>query len=78
MAGYGHDGAQAALGFEKQGRVAEATLTLHGRLHERFRYRLRRLPYRDWLKVMVRPDPPNSLYRLVPFLTDRGPRGDRT
>jgi hypothetical protein len=38
VAGYGHDGAQAALGFEKQGRVAQATLTLHGRLRERFRY----------------------------------------
>ena len=28
IAGYGHDGAQATLGFEKQGRVGEATLTL--------------------------------------------------
>ena len=40
MAGYGHDGAQAALGFEKQGRVGRATITLSGRPHERFRYRL--------------------------------------
>ncbi len=40
VAGYGHDGAQAALGFEKQGRVAQATLMLSGKLHERFRYRL--------------------------------------
>ena len=40
VAGYGHDGAQAALGFEKQGRVAQATLTLSGRLHEKFRYKL--------------------------------------
>lgn len=40
VAGYGHDGAQAALGFEKQGRVGQATLTLSGRLHEKFRYRL--------------------------------------
>lgn len=40
IAGYGHDGAQAALGFEKQGRVGQATLTLSGRLHEKFRYRL--------------------------------------
>jgi hypothetical protein len=40
VAGYGHDGAQAALGFEKQGRVGQATLTLSGRLHDRFRYRL--------------------------------------
>jgi hypothetical protein len=39
-AGYGHDGAQSPLGFEKQGRVAEATVTLHGRIHEKFRYRL--------------------------------------
>ena len=28
LAGYGHDGAQAALGFEKQGRVAQATLAV--------------------------------------------------
>lgn len=40
VAGYGHDGAQAALGFEKQGRVGQATLTLSGTLHDRFRYRL--------------------------------------
>jgi hypothetical protein len=40
VAGYGHDGAQAALGFEKQGRVGQATLTLSGKLHDRFRYRL--------------------------------------
>ena len=40
IAGYGHDGAQAALGFEKQGRVGQATLTLSGKLNDRFRYRL--------------------------------------
>jgi hypothetical protein len=40
IAGYGHDGAQAQLGFEKQGRVGEATLTLSGLFHNRFRYRL--------------------------------------
>jgi hypothetical protein len=40
VAGYGHDGAQAALGFEKQGRVGQATLTLYGKFHEKFRYRL--------------------------------------
>jgi hypothetical protein len=40
VAGYGHDGAQAALGFEKQGRVGQATLTVSGTLHDRFRYRL--------------------------------------
>jgi hypothetical protein len=40
LAGYGHDGAQAALGFEKQGRVGRAAVTLSGRPHERFRYRL--------------------------------------
>jgi hypothetical protein len=40
MAGYGHDGAQAALGFEKQGRVGRATIGLSGRLHDRVRYRL--------------------------------------
>jgi hypothetical protein len=40
MAGYGHDGAQAALGFEKQGRVGRATVILSGRPHDKFRYRL--------------------------------------
>jgi hypothetical protein len=40
VAGYGYDGAQAALGFEKQGRVGQATLTLSGTLHDKFRYRL--------------------------------------
>lgn len=40
VAGYGHDGAQAPLGFEKQGRVGQATVTLHGKLHDKFRYRL--------------------------------------
>lgn len=40
VGGYGHDGAQAALGFEKQGRVGQASVTLSGRLRERFRYRL--------------------------------------
>jgi hypothetical protein len=40
VAVYGHDGAQSALGFDKQGRVGQATLTLSGRLHEKFRYRL--------------------------------------
>lgn len=40
IAGYGHDGAQGSLGFEKQGRVGQATLALSGRLHEKFRYRL--------------------------------------
>jgi hypothetical protein len=40
LAGYGHDGAQAALGFEKQGRVGRATVSLSGRPHEKFRYHL--------------------------------------
>jgi hypothetical protein len=40
IAGYGHDGAQAALGFEKQGRVAQATLSLSGKVREKFRYKL--------------------------------------
>ena len=40
VAGYGHDGAQAALGFENQGRVGQATLALSGRLHDKVRYRL--------------------------------------
>jgi hypothetical protein len=38
MAGWSHDGAQAALGFEKQGRVGWAILTASGRVSDRVRY----------------------------------------
>ena len=38
MAGWSHDGAQAALGFEKQGRVGWAILSLSGRVSDRVRY----------------------------------------
>lgn len=38
MAGWSHDGAQAALGFEKQGRVGMAILTVSGRVSDRVRY----------------------------------------
>jgi hypothetical protein len=38
IAGWSHDGAQAQLGFEKQGRVAQATISFSGRLTERVRY----------------------------------------
>jgi hypothetical protein len=38
MFGWSHDGAQAALGFEKQGRVGWAILTVSGRVSDRVRY----------------------------------------
>jgi len=38
MAGWSHDGAQAALGFEKQGRVGWAILSVGGRVSDRVRY----------------------------------------
>ncbi len=38
IAGWSHDGAQAQLGFEKQGRVGQATVTFSGRLTDRVRY----------------------------------------
>jgi hypothetical protein len=38
VAGWSHDGAQAQLGLEKQGRVAQATLTFSGRVTDRVRY----------------------------------------
>jgi hypothetical protein len=38
IAGWSHDGAQAQLGFEKQGRVAQATIAFSGRLTDRVRY----------------------------------------
>jgi hypothetical protein len=40
MAGYGHDGANASLGFEKQGRVGYAIVTLDGLVNKRVSYRL--------------------------------------
>jgi len=38
MFGWSHDGAQAALGFEKQGRVGWAILGVSGRVSDRVRY----------------------------------------
>jgi hypothetical protein len=38
--GWSHDGAQAALGFEKQGRVGMAILSVSGRVSDRVRYYL--------------------------------------
>ena len=38
LLGWSHDGAQAALGFEKQGRVGWAILSLSGRVSDRVRY----------------------------------------
>jgi hypothetical protein len=39
-AGWSHDGAQAQLGFEKQGRLAWAMLLLRGKLNDRVSYKL--------------------------------------
>ena len=38
MFGWSHDGAQAALGFEKQGRIGWAIVSLSGRVSDRVRY----------------------------------------
>ena len=38
MVGWGHDGAQAALGLEKQGRVGWAILSVSGRVSNHVRY----------------------------------------
>ena len=38
VVGWSHDGAQAALGFEKQGRVGMAILSLGGRVSDHVRY----------------------------------------
>lgn len=38
MAGWSHDGAQASLGFEKQGRVGWAILTMSGKVSDRIRF----------------------------------------
>ncbi len=38
VAGWSHDGAQAALGFEKQGRIGMAILSVAGKVSDRVRY----------------------------------------
>ena len=38
MAAWSHDGMQAQLGFEKQARVGQATITFSGRVNDRVRY----------------------------------------
>jgi len=38
VAGWSHDGAQAALGFEKQGRIGMAIVSLSGRVSDHVRY----------------------------------------
>jgi hypothetical protein len=38
LVGWSHDGAQAALGFEKQGRVGWAILSVSGKVSSRVRY----------------------------------------
>lgn len=38
VTGWSHDGAQAALGFEKQGRVGMAVLSVAGKVNDRVRY----------------------------------------
>ena len=38
MAGWSHDGAQATLGFEKQGRIGWAILSVSGRVSDHVRY----------------------------------------
>ncbi|MGE3274196.1 MAG: hypothetical protein AB7O67_03730 [Vicinamibacterales bacterium] len=40
IAGWSHDGAQSQLGFEKQGRVGQATITFTGRLNPKLSYRI--------------------------------------
>jgi len=47
MAGYGKDGANATLGFENQGRVGYAILTVEGRPHDRLYYRLSMNPVNE-------------------------------
>jgi hypothetical protein len=47
MAGYGKDGANATLGFENQGRVGYAIVTLEGRPHERVFYRVSMNPVNE-------------------------------
>lgn len=47
MAGYGKDGANSTLGFENQGRVGYAIVTLEGRPHDRVFYRVSMNPVNE-------------------------------
>ena len=41
-------------------------------------YPLERVSYTDWLDNIVQTGPCNPLFRMLPFLKDRGPHDDRT
>ena len=57
MAGYGHDAANAPLGFEKQGRIGYAILSVEGRLLSRVTFRLSMNPVNE---VSPRPACPET------------------
>ena len=70
IAGWSHDGAQAQLGFEKQGRVAQATITFAGRITDRVDYLVSFNPVNEvssearvWRRAFLLPQRPIDLRR---------------
>jgi hypothetical protein len=73
LTGWAHDGANASLGFEKQGRVGYATVTLFGRVHPRVRYLVSVNPV-DEIEPLPACGEPNFFFPNNPaFLYDAGP-----
>ena len=73
LTGWAHDGANASLGFEKQGRVGYATLTLFGRVHPRVSYLVSVNPV-DEIEPLPGCGEPNFFFPNDPrFLYDAGP-----
>jgi len=73
LTGWAHDGANASLGFEKQGRVGYATLTLSGRVHPRVTYRVSVNPV-DEIEPLPGCGEPDFFFPNDPsFLYDAGP-----
>jgi hypothetical protein len=73
LTGWAHDGANASLGFEKQGRVGYATLTVSGRVHPRVRYLASINPV-DEIEPLPGCGEPNFFFPNDPtFLYDAGP-----
>lgn len=74
LVGWAHDGANAPLGFEKQGRVGYAILTLEGRVHRRVRYRVAVNPVDEVAPLPACGEPDFFFPNDPRFLYDAGPR----
>jgi len=80
LAGYGHDAGNADKGFEKQGRIGNAIITVAGRLNPRFSYLLSMSPVNEISPLpacpeagFFRPNDPQTLYADL-YAQGRGPQ----